>query len=106
MGGVFSHCFFNNISSGKTIKAAFENASNSSVIRSHSATCVNETGFPQTPWLDDNGDRKGHNITELDEEGPLAGSRYIGRSCGARDVALTNGHSYNIWIPAIKLEAV
>ena len=60
MGGVFSHCFFDNISSGKSIKAAFENASNSSVIKHYSTTiCKNKGHLPQTPWLDDNGDGKG-----------------------------------------------
>ena len=106
MGGFFSYYFFNSISAGDTIKGAFDAASDSPEIKAYSKALEGLGEPPQMPLLDDNGDGEGHNITELDEEGPLAGSRYIGRQCGARDVALTNAHSYNNWIPAIKLEEV
>jgi hypothetical protein len=97
-GAHFSLDFFGSISNGKTIKEAFEEASNNRYLKDY---------YPEiTPLLDDNGDGVGHNMSELRMEGPLARSRYIGRQCGARDVALTNAHSYNNGIPAIKLEEV
>ena len=76
-GVVFSKYFFNSISDGKTIKEAFEYASNSPEIKA----------FPEiTPLLDDNGDKGGHAAPLPNAgDGVLADSIYIGTQGGALD---------------------
>jgi hypothetical protein len=97
-GAQFSLDFFNSLSNGKTIKEAFENASNNKHL----------IKWGIKPLLDDNGDGKGHNISRIYREGSVAGSKYIGRQGGARDFACTHewSYSYNNWIPAIRLEGL
>jgi hypothetical protein len=100
MGGVFSYYFFNSISTGNTIKDAFETASNSTEIIDNNKLLVKHGYLPQTPWLDDNGDGKGSAspLNDTNGDGSLATSRRIGTQ--------GNAHSYNICIPAIRLEGV
>jgi hypothetical protein len=106
MGGEFSYCFFDNISSGISIKDAFETASTSTEIRKYNKRLedynklLGEQKFlPQRPWLDDNGDGNG-SARPLNGtgDGSLAAFRHIGTQ--------GNGYSYNICIPAIRLEGV
>jgi hypothetical protein len=95
MGGVFSYNFFNSISDGKTIKAAFEKASNYFIDLNFSDI---------TPLLDDNGDGNGSAIPlNNSEDGSWAACRYI---CTQGNCSGTQGndHSYNSLIPAIRLE--
>jgi parallel beta-helix repeat protein len=87
VGELFSYHFFDHISDGKTIKDAFEEASE--------LTNIND----MTALLDDNGDGVGHAIPlSGTDDGLLAASEYIGTP--------GNVHSYNSWIPAIRLEGV
>ena len=95
MGGVFSYYFFKRISTGDTIKGAFEAASNSPEIKAYSKALKGKEKPPQMPLLDDNGDGKGHNISQIDREGSVAGSRYIGKQGGARDFACSYDWSYS-----------
>lgn len=76
-GGLFSCYFFSSISAGKTIKEAFEDASNSPEIKLYKP-------FNITPLLDDNGDGIGHAIPLSGTgDGSLAASNYIGILYGA-----------------------
>jgi hypothetical protein len=76
-GGLFSYFFFNSISAGKTIKEAFEDASNSPDIKQYKP-------YNMTPLLDDNADGMGHAIPLSDTgDGSLAASKYIGILYGA-----------------------
>jgi hypothetical protein len=99
MGGVFSYYFFDNISTGKTIKDAFEAASKSKMIIQNSKDLIYARRPPQTPLLDDNGDGNGSAIPlNNDTDGSLAACRYIGTQ--------GNGHSSNSLISAIRFEEV
>lgn len=77
-GATFSKYFFNAISKGKNVKAAFEEASNAPEI-------IEYPGRPQVPLLDDNGDGVGHTAPLCCGEGALASSTYIGTQFGALD---------------------
>jgi parallel beta-helix repeat protein len=86
-GEVFSHYFFNSISAGKTIKEAFEDASNSPEIQLYFKP------KNRKPLLDDNGDGIGHPINLSDSgyglletssgDGLLVKFKYIGIRYGA-----------------------
>ena len=78
-GVIFSEFFFDSISSGKTIKEAFENASN------HFETL---NFSDKTPRLDDNGDGNGSTISHGDD-GLLAASIYFGSQEGSIDFSPT-----------------
>ena len=92
-GALFSTYFFNSISDARTIKEAFEDASNSPDIIAYSIMLIAAGMSPQTPLLDDNGDEVGHAIEpqltgdgELlvsTGDGELAASTYIGPQVGA-----------------------
>ena len=106
MGGVFSYYFFDNISTGKTIKEAFEAASKSKMIIQYSKNLINASRPPQKPLLDDNGDGNGSAIPlNNDTDGSLAACRYIGTQRNGSGTQ-GNGHSYNSLIPAIRFEEV
>jgi hypothetical protein len=115
-GVVFSKYFFNSISSGKTIKEAFENVSK---------YFIDQTFPDLTPRLDDNGDGIGHGIRKsedkLEDDGSLAAYKYIGSQVGSIDFSPTitsaiqnKNKTYNYTIrtgsypkiPAIRLEGV
>jgi hypothetical protein len=71
-GGFFSHCFFNSISIGETIEAAFRDTSNSPELKLFKQ-------YNMTPLLDDNADRVGHAIPLPGTgDGFLVASKYIG----------------------------
>ena len=85
-GAFFSKYFFKGISDGKTIKEAFEDASNAPEITAYSQLLVSSGSPPQTPLLDDNGDTTGHAMPLAGTgDGSLAASRYIGTQQGALD---------------------
>jgi parallel beta-helix repeat protein len=87
VGELFSYYFFDHISDGKTIKGSFEEASE--------LTNIND----MTALLDDNADGFGHAI-------PLSGT---GDGLLAASICICtpgNVHSYNNWIPAIKLDGM
>ena len=85
-GAFFSKYFFKGISDGKTIKEAFEDASNAPEITAYSQLLISFGLSPQTPLLDDDGDATGHAIPLAGTgDGSLAASRYIGTQCGALD---------------------
>jgi hypothetical protein len=90
-GAPFSLDFFRSISNNKTIKEAFEYASNNRYLKEY---------YPKiTPLLDDNGDKKGHKAPlPRGGDGHVAKSKYIGTQ--------RKGHSYNSGISAIRLEEV
>jgi parallel beta-helix repeat protein len=82
-GAQFSLDFFNSISNNKTIKDAFNSASNNSFL----------IHWGINPLLDDNGDKDGHEAPlPNDGDGYVAKSKYIGIQ--------ENSHPSNNWIPA------
>jgi hypothetical protein len=81
----------NHSSQGKTIREAFEAASNSPEIKPFK--CYNIT-----PLLDDDGNGYGHATLNGTGDGKVAKDKYI--------CIQGNGHSYNNYIPAIRLEGV
>jgi hypothetical protein len=93
-GGFFSHYFFNYISVGKTIKEAFEYASNSREIQYFFKS------KNRTPLLDDNGDGVGEAITFSGDgggvletsygDGSFATFKYIGIRYSASPPTITN----------------
>ena len=85
-GAFFSKYFFKGISDGKTIKEAFEDASNAPEITAYSQLLISFGLSPQTPLLDDDGNGVGNAIPLAGTgDGSLAASRYIGTQCGALD---------------------
>ena len=89
-GAFFSKYFFNSISDAKTLKSAFESASNAEEIITYSEMLKNAGLYPQTPLLDDNGDGVGHPMPlEGTDDGLIANSKYLGPQVGALNLPPT-----------------
>jgi hypothetical protein len=90
-GGYFSCYFFDSISARKTIKEAFEDASNSPDIKQNKSQNIT------TPLLDDNGDGIGHAIEwsgncklDTSRDGSFAEFKYIGIRYGTSPPTITD----------------